>query len=199
MTSASISAEFPSQIVDDLNMDLLAAEAPVPGSEIDDDETIPSAADEEASSPPAVIRVSEPKAKQRPEAASKVELLRRGSRPLVNQLFVSGINYAVFPGMLPFLSDSSGVLFLTSAYYVTNLFGRWMPTFYKFYQLEVLNGLQVVLYVYYFWAAAVAGDQPLAAMVSTIIIFSFNNGYCATMVYESIRADSRKQVGHGIA
>ena len=44
---------------------------------------------------------------------------------------MSGINYAVFPGMLTFLSDDSGVLFLTSAYYVTNLFGRWAPTFYK--------------------------------------------------------------------
>ena len=63
----------------------------------------------------------------------------------------------------------------------------------------MLNSLQVVLYLYYFWAAVAVGNQNLAAMVCTIIIFSFNNGFCATMVYECIRHDSRKEVSFDLA
>jgi hypothetical protein len=125
-----------------------------------------------------------------PPAAGKLERLRRGWQPLGGQLLVSGLNYAVFPGMLPFLvADGGGLLLLTSAYFVANLLGRWMPAVYKFHGLGVLNGLQLLLYAGCCWAAARAGGAQAGdgAMAAAIALFSFNNGYCATMVYENIR------------
>ena len=55
----------------------------------------------------------------------------------------------------------------------------------------MLNAMQISLYIYFFWSSAVAGFQSMAALMVTLVIFSFNNGFSATMVYESIRIDSR--------
>ena len=64
-------------------------------------------------------------------------------------------------------------------------------TFLKFYKLELLNALQISLYIYYFWSSAVSGFQSMPVLMVTLVIFSLNNGFSATMVYESIRIESR--------
>ena len=150
-----------------------------------------AAADATAAAAHAAAAAPDGSAAGAPPAAGKLDRLRRGWQPLAGQLLVSGLNYAVFPGMLPFLvaDDGGGLLLLTSSYFVANLLGRWMPAVHKFHGLGVLNGLQLLLYAGCCWAAARAGGAQAGegAMAAAIALFSFNNGYCATMVYENIR------------
>ena len=80
---ASISAEFPSQTVDDLNNDLAAEPCTAAPKEVMADADPDS---NESSSPLRTFVTDAPSSPKRPEAASKIELLRRGRRPLINQV-----------------------------------------------------------------------------------------------------------------
>lgn len=104
--------------------------------------------------------------------SSTRRLVRICFRPLSNQLVNSGLNYAVMPGLLPFLrQDPSFIFIVTAAYYVANMFGRWIGGYVKNTEPDIP-----------------AWPEIVAVMV---FVFSACNGYLATMVPLTIKNDAR--------
>ena len=126
-----------------------------------------------------------------------VRIFRLGTSEILLSLVNSYFNYLLMPGIFPYLQSDQGLLFwVISLYYITNMLGRYAPSFIKckIRTLWILICVMIAVSGYIMSIAVmkrpwVSVDVPYwwVSVAVPISIFALCSGYISTMIPATVK------------